>query len=103
MLPRTKGLLATFAGLEGSLESVVDVTLVWSAPAGPLPFFFFGQGGSRTVHAHVREFPVASIPTRDEAKLLEWLYARWQEKDQLVAKFKSTGNSRTNIDGNKID
>lgn len=34
LLPRTKGLLATFAGLHGSLETVIDVTLAWSAPPG---------------------------------------------------------------------
>jgi 1-acyl-sn-glycerol-3-phosphate acyltransferase len=92
LLPRTKGLLATFAGLDKSLESVLDVTLVWSERPGPLPFFFFGQGGSRTVYVYLREFPLSSIPVKDEAKLLEWLYARWQEKDKLIGQFRRTGS-----------
>jgi 1-acyl-sn-glycerol-3-phosphate acyltransferase len=90
LLPRIKGLKATMAGLRGSLETVLDVTLCWDKPAGPLPFFFYGQGGSRVVHCYLREFKMADIPEDDEA-FETWLYARWAEKDQLVDTFKKTG------------
>lgn len=45
------------------------------------------------MHVHVREFPVSEIPGigGDDAALLAWLYARWQEKDELMAKFRATG------------
>ncbi len=91
LLPRTKGLVATMAGLRGSLDSVLDVTLCWDKPAGPLPFFFFGQGGKRVVHCHLREYRVQDIPTGSDEQLVQWIYERWREKDQLVGTFKATG------------
>jgi len=92
LLPRIKGLLATLEGLRhGSLDAVLDVTICWSAPAGPLPFFFFGQGGPRTVHVHLREYRAAELPEETE-QLKAWIYERWQEKDELVATFRRTGS-----------
>ncbi len=95
LLPRVKGLVATLTGLRGSLETVLDVTLCWDKPAGPLPFFFFGQGGPRVVHCHLRTFRAQDIPVEDEEQLLQWIYARWREKDELVGTFRATGGFGT--------
>jgi 1-acyl-sn-glycerol-3-phosphate acyltransferase len=92
LLPRVKGLVATLTGLQGSLETVLDVTLCWDKPAGPLPFFFFGQGGSRVVHCYLRTYRAQDIPVHDEELLLQWIYARWREKDELVGTFRATGS-----------
>jgi len=38
----------------------------------------------------VRRFPVSELPQGDE-ELAEWLYARYQEKDLLLARYYETG------------
>lgn len=91
LLPRIKGLKATLEGLRyGNLDSILDVTLCWDQHCGPLPFFFFGQGGARTCHALLREYPVEVLP-KSEDELVQWIYDRWEEKDKLVGEFRRTG------------
>lgn len=90
LVPRVKGFSATVAALRGRMTTILDVTLCWDAHCGPLPFFFFGQGGSRTVHALLRKYNVDDIP-KDADGAAEWLKARWEEKDKLIEEFRATG------------
>lgn len=90
LLPRVKGFASTVHGLEASLESVLDVTICWDRPPSSSPFFFLGLGGSRVVHMHLARFPIKELPSSEEG-LHEWLYARWVQKEALIASFKKHG------------
>lgn len=40
---------------------------------------------------HYRVYPISSVP-RDEKSLLQWMYARYKEKDELLEKYYRTGS-----------
>ena len=86
LVPRTKGFVATMLGLGDHLDAVYDVTLGYPKYTPTLVNCFAGE--VRRVEIHVRRYPVAELPTDDEA-LTEWVFARFREKDARMAAFEA--------------
>ncbi len=88
LLPRTKGFVATVQGLGDHLDAVYDTTIGYEG--GYPSLWQWAKGYVRRVHLHVRRFPRSELPQSDE-ELVEWLYARYQEKDALLARYYESG------------
>ncbi len=88
LLPRTKGFVASVAGLGDCVDAVYDVSIGYAA--GVPTLWQYIKGFARRAHLHVRRYPIASLP-RDAEALAEWLHARFVEKDQLMSVFLRTG------------
>ncbi|MCA9548494.1 MAG: acyltransferase [Myxococcales bacterium] len=86
LVPRTKGFVATMLGLRSHLDAVYDVTLGYPDYTPSLANCFAGE--VKRVEIHVRRYPVAELPTDDEA-LSEWVFARFREKDRLMEAFEA--------------
>ncbi len=88
LVPRTKGFVASVAGLRAHLDAVYDVTIGY---VGGVPTLWqYVRGFMRTAHLHVRRYPVALLPTDDEA-LARWLLERFRDKDALLERYYRTG------------
>lgn len=88
LVPRTKGFVAAVQGLRGHVAAVYDVTIGYER--GVPTLWQYVRGFAPRAHLHVRRWPLADLPTEDEA-LSRWLLARWQEKDALLAGFYEAG------------
>jgi 1-acyl-sn-glycerol-3-phosphate acyltransferase len=88
LVPRTKGFVASVAGLRRHAAAVYDVTIGYER--GVPTLWQYIKGYVPVAHLHVRRFPVADLPTADE-ELARWLQARFQEKDRLLAWFYEHG------------
>lgn len=88
MLPRTRGFVATLSELSDRTQAVYDLTIAY--PDGPPTLWDLLCGFVRSVHLHVRRFPIAELP-RTEAELEAWLFQRWREKDELLVSFRAQG------------
>lgn len=91
LMPRTKGFVATVAGLRGHLNAVYDVTIGYEDGVPSLWQYLCGH--SRKAHLHVRRFPIDSLPASSE-ELADWLFARFEEKDALLDAFYRDGAFR---------
>ena len=78
--PRVGGLHALTQALEGTLESIVDVTLVY--PEGAT-FWQFLAGRVPEVGVELERVPITEVPREREA-LAEWLDERWRRKDRAI-------------------
>lgn len=92
MSPRTRGFEATLEGLGALTDAVYDVTLGFEGyEVGLVPglreLFF---GGMNRVHVHVRRYAAAALPADREGRVA-WVLARFEEKDQLLGRFRDTG------------
>ena len=78
--PRVGGLSALLEALEGEVDSVVDVTIVYP---GPISFLDFLSGEVGHVELDVEQIPRDDVPSTREAQV-EWLADRWRRKDQII-------------------
>lgn len=53
--------------------------------------YFHGRP-PKSVNFHWRRFALADIPLDDSTKFDDWLRARWEEKDELMEQYLSTGS-----------
>ena len=84
LVPKTRGFVATAKSLEGSYDSVYDITFM---PAqGPRAPSLAGLFARRPAEVHVllRRIPAADIP-KDEDALKEWCMERFRGKDAALA------------------
>jgi len=88
-------MLSCFVQLQGitkNLKYIIDVTIGY--PNG-IPFGIddvaLGFLTSGHTAVHYRVYPVSSVP-HDEESLLQWIYARYQEKDELLDRYYRTGS-----------
>ncbi|XP_054261392.1 acyl-CoA:lysophosphatidylglycerol acyltransferase 1-like isoform X3 [Macrosteles quadrilineatus] len=73
------------------LRWVLDITIAY--PEGKpldLPTIITGWRKPCQTFMFYRLFPGSQIPTETEA-MTEWLFSRWQEKEQILSTFYSTG------------
>jgi 1-acyl-sn-glycerol-3-phosphate acyltransferase len=89
LLPRTKGFTAIVHGLRAHLDAVYDTTIGYES--GIPSLWQWAKGYVHRVHVHVVRHPMDSLP-EDETALVEWLRARYVEKDQRLARFYETGS-----------
>ncbi len=78
--PRAGGLTALLEALDGEVDSVFDVTIVYSRPVSFLDFL---SGGVDEIGVDVERIPRAEIPDTREAQR-QWLEDRWHRKDQRI-------------------
>lgn len=82
-----------FSGNERKkLKHIIDITIGYpdEHPLG-IQEVGFNLLPPRDVKVLCRVYPMTSVPT-DSAGLQQWLFARWQEKDQMLDTFYKTGN-----------
>jgi len=94
--PRLRGFHTCIQGLQGSVESVFDVTIAYSGtkdyktnqriPAPSMQDFLMGK--CKKVHIHISRIPIEQVPIEEEA-LKQWLIQKYQEKDKLLDEFYS--------------
>ncbi|KAF9409415.1 hypothetical protein BGZ94_001963 [Podila epigama] len=98
LLPRTSGLFVCINKLRGSVDYVYDTTVGYSGIAYgevpqelyPLPGLYLNQAQPKEISMHLRRFAIKDIPTT-EPEFVEWVRARWHEKDDLMEEFYTTG------------
>jgi len=90
LLPRTKGFVATVEGLGDHIDAVYDTTIAYEG--GTPSLWQWAKGYVHRVHLHVRRFPVDELPHSSE-ELADWLYARYREKDERLARYLQSGES----------
>jgi 1-acyl-sn-glycerol-3-phosphate acyltransferase len=88
LVPRTKGFVASVAGLRRHATAIYDVTIGYER--GVPTLWQYIKGFAPRAHLHVRRFPIADLPT-DDAGLATWLQQRFQEKDRLLERFYRDG------------
>ena len=88
LVPRTNGFSTTMTGLRNHLDAVYDLTIGYRE--GPHSLGDCFQGRVTGLDVHIRRFPVDSLPTDDEA-LKQWVFDRYREKDELLARYKEDG------------
>jgi 1-acyl-sn-glycerol-3-phosphate acyltransferase len=88
LVPRTRGFAASVEGLRRHLGAVYDLTIGY-VEGVPTLWQYIG-GSVRTIHLHVRRFPVDELPRLD-ADLRAWLLERFREKDALLEYFYTHG------------
>nr|ALB76840.1 1-acyl-sn-glycerol-3-phosphate acyl transferase 4 [Jatropha curcas] len=91
LLPKTRGFCLCLEVLQGSLDSVYDITIAYKHQCPTFMDNVFGVGPSE-VHIHVRRIPVKDIPTSD-SEAATWLMNTFQFKDQLLSDFRAHGHS----------
>ncbi|KDP38461.1 hypothetical protein JCGZ_04386 [Jatropha curcas] len=90
LLPKTRGFCLCLEVLQGSLDSVYDITIAYKHQCPTFMDNVFGVGPSE-VHIHVRRIPVKDIPTSD-SEAATWLMNTFQFKDQLLSDFRAHGH-----------
>ncbi|KAG9323843.1 hypothetical protein KVV02_007853 [Mortierella alpina] len=98
LLPRTSGLFVCINKLRGSVEYLYDATVGYSnveygeipQELYPLPGLYVNKAQPKEINMHLRRFAIKDIPT-SEPEFVEWVRARWLEKDELLEEFYTKG------------
>jgi lysocardiolipin and lysophospholipid acyltransferase len=94
LLPRGKGIHASLQGLEGHLQAVYDLTIIYEGVAPTIAQIFLR--GGYTIRFHAVRYDIKDVPTR-ERDLNAWLLNIFIEKDKLMAKASGAGFDTGNI------
>lgn len=95
--PRTKGFVQTVRALRGSAGAVYDVTIGYHENESfeIVPSFtrmyLTTSAEKRKIHVHQRRIPLSEIPS-DEDELRDWIYKLYEQKDELIERFKRNGS-----------
>jgi len=89
LVPRTKGFVASVDGLRSHIDAIYDLTIGYER--GVPSLWQFLKGLARSIHVHVRRFPVGELPHSAD-DLRTWLLDRWHEKDDLLEHFYTNGS-----------
>ncbi|KAI8606334.1 acyltransferase-domain-containing protein [Dissophora ornata] len=110
LLPRTSGLFVCINKLRGSVEYLYDATVGYSGihigeipqELYPLPGLYINKAQPKEVNMHLRRFAIKDIP-ETEPEFIEWVRVRWQEKDDLMDEFYTTGKFPSKLTTEDID
>jgi len=91
-------LFACINKLRGSVEYLYDATVGYSGihygevpqELYPLPGLYLNKAQPKEINMHLRRFALKEIP-ETEHEFVEWVRARWQEKDDLMEEFYTKG------------
>ncbi|KHN70736.1 1-acyl-sn-glycerol-3-phosphate acyltransferase epsilon [Toxocara canis] len=94
LTPRTSGFVLSMRHLRESVDAVYDITLAYDQSkevgrekCAPNMFeFVCGVNSKRTLHIHIRRFPVNELP-EDVDALKEWLMQRYLIKNGMLEAF----------------
>jgi 1-acyl-sn-glycerol-3-phosphate acyltransferase len=81
LIPRTKGFIATVAGLREHVDSVIDVTICY--PAGIPTMWQLFRGEVMRIDIHVHRTAIENLPA-SENELNQWVFDRYAKKDELL-------------------
>ncbi len=90
LVPRTKGFVATVAGLGEYVDAVYDITIGY--PGGIKSLMDCYLHKVDRVEVHVRRYDATEFTNKSEAELNQWVFDRFQEKDERLAAFQQTGS-----------
>jgi len=97
-LPRTTAFVAITQSFRGEVrevpeqvEDIIDVTLMYKGPRDLcLSDIVMGSYLDTEVYANFRTFKISDLP-KEESELQTWLYDRYQEKEEMIGRFKESG------------
>ncbi|ELT96978.1 hypothetical protein CAPTEDRAFT_217174 [Capitella teleta] len=106
LYPRYKAMQLCLNQLRSKMDAVYDVTVAYSdtthektgsrITAPGLSAFLAGK--SRELHVHVKKVSLSDVPKQEE-QLKQWLYERYQIKDQMMTDFyEGKGEKRGRLD-----
>eukprot|EP00012_Vannella_robusta_P001024 CAMPEP_0206183086 /NCGR_PEP_ID=MMETSP0166-20121206/435_1 /ASSEMBLY_ACC=CAM_ASM_000260 /TAXON_ID=95228 /ORGANISM="Vannella robusta, Strain DIVA3 518/3/11/1/6" /LENGTH=273 /DNA_ID=CAMNT_0053597887 /DNA_START=177 /DNA_END=998 /DNA_ORIENTATION=- len=88
LVPRTKGFVAQVQGLREIVPALYDLTIAYGGrnhePPTPLDMGCGNYGNP--ILFYCKRYPMEDLPT-DEEGLKNWLFDRWQEKEELLTYF----------------
>ncbi len=84
LIPRTKGFVATLAGLQGHVDAIYDVTIGYDGAVPTLWQWFLGE--STLVVVHLARIPMDHVP-EDAVGQGQWVMERYAAKDLLLERF----------------
>jgi 1-acyl-sn-glycerol-3-phosphate acyltransferase len=94
--PRAGGIAFVLDAMAGSLESILDVTIVY--PDGPISMMDLVASRISDIHVYVRQRPIGDDLRGDyendaafRLHFQTWVNALWAEKDALIGKIKEAG------------
>jgi 1-acyl-sn-glycerol-3-phosphate acyltransferase len=94
--PRAGGIAFVLDAMAGSLESILDVTIVY--PDGPISMMDLVASRISDIHVYVRQRPIGEDLRGDyendaafRAHFQTWVNTLWAEKDALIEQAKRTG------------
>ncbi|XP_063684161.1 acyl-CoA:lysophosphatidylglycerol acyltransferase 1-like [Bolinopsis microptera] len=98
VLPRTTAFIAITQAFRGEVkaipeqvEDIVDVTLFYKGPRDLcMTDILMGSYLDTEVYAHFRTYKMCDLP-KEELELQTWLYDRYQEKEDMITRFKENG------------
>lgn len=94
--PRTKGFVATVSALRGNAKAVYDITIGYNQSENEemdpsfQEMYFIGSSTNRLIYVHQKRIPLSSVP-EDEEALKDWIYALYEQKDELLRGFREKG------------
>lgn len=91
LLPRYKAFTTIVTSLYDQLDGVLDTTFMFEGDHPTINSTLAGTASS-VVHAHVKYYPINSLPQGEE-QLEKWLLDRWYEKDQRLQEFNADRSS----------
>lgn len=104
MIPRVKG----FAAMLKELQKNPDFKYVYDFTFGYCDGVFFNSDFmSRSLRGHkvcvnVKRIPISEIPLNDEKQLKQWLFDRFQRKDEILLKLAQKPKDDRHFDGEPI-
>src|SRR5205807_2078754 len=84
LIPRTKGFVATVTGLRSHLDAVYDVTIAYPGRTPTLVNCY--EARVDRIEVRVRRYAISELPESEE-ELAAWAFARFEEKDEALARF----------------
>jgi 1-acyl-sn-glycerol-3-phosphate acyltransferase len=88
LIPRTKGVTSTIAGLRGHFDAFYDMTIAFGKKVPSLGQFYFYE--LDTIHLHTDRVPATQL-NRPEPELAIWLQERFGLKDERLEHYKKFG------------
>lgn len=82
LIPRVKGFLATLEGLEGHLDAVYDLTIVYPDGKPPSLWALLSAEG-QDVKVEIKRFPISDLPTDPEQRS-QWLMELYRQKEFVI-------------------
>ncbi|EDO19264.1 hypothetical protein Kpol_1036p6 [Vanderwaltozyma polyspora DSM 70294] len=99
LLPHTTGLRHSITLLQGTLDTVYDITIAYSGVKQDeygeelytLKNVFFKGIAPRLTDIYIRSYNISEIPFTNEEKFTKWLFDVWEEKEKILETYYETG------------
>lgn len=82
LIPRVKGFLATVEGLEGHVDAIYDLTIVYPNGKAPTLWELLSAQGNE-VKVEIKRYPVEALP-KDATGRSQWLMQLYRDKEPQI-------------------